>query len=138
MNIKKLHAKIKYSEIFQEYGTDFSKLIKSTRLPYDFIDMYFKRLKPFQIEKYQSLNDALIDKYALKLNWVLLLKHQDISEYLLEKYYNLINKTLLSKTQKMSYAFMKRHANDLNFDYIKFNLKCSATDVCKIMKELNK
>jgi len=129
MNIKKLHAKIKYKEIFDLYGTDFSKISKCDNLPYDFIDMYFMRLRPFHPERHQIFNDLIFEKYANKINWILALKYQKISEYILEDNYDKLNKILLAKTQKLSKSFIKKHVGDLQLKYLEKNPHISIDEI---------
>ena len=123
-NLKNITNDIKFKDIFDLYGTNFSKIIKYPNLPEDFIDEYFFQLKPFKLEKWQKLSPYLIVKYQENLNWILMSEYQDIPLSLIIKYQNKLDWNRVSKYQnlpKFGFNLLSQFKDKLNFSLIKTN-----------------
>ena len=97
MNIDRLTRNILYHEIFETFGTDWSKISKYPNLPEGFIDEYFSKLKQYHIEQNQTLSRMLQLKYKDYWNWILMSKFQELDEDIIELMKNKINWIYISK-----------------------------------------
>ena len=77
-NIKSLKSALKYQQIFNQYGHNFSRISKHSDLPEQFIE-----------------------EYLSKLNLRLICKHSKLSEQFLTKHYNLLKLNYCTKIIKL-------------------------------------
>jgi hypothetical protein len=134
-NLKNITNDIKFKDIFDLYGTNFSTIIKTPNLPEDFIDEYFFQLKPFKLEKWQKLTPYLIVKYQNNLNWQLMSEYQNIPLSLIIKYQEILNWDKISKYQNLpefGLNFINHFQDKLNFSLIKNNVYMTPEFLSKI------
>ena len=118
-----LENSIKFREIFDLYGVNFKNISKHPNLPEDFIDTYFYKLRPFQLEINQTLSTYLINKYQNALNWQLLSKHQNLTEKQIEIHYKFVNWKYISLYQNLSAEFIRKWSQYLDFNNLLYNAK---------------
>lgn len=118
-----LENSIKFREIFDLYGVNFKNISKHPNLPEDFIDTYFYKLRPFQLEINQTLSPYLINKYQNALNWQLLSKHQSLTEKQIEIHYKFVNWKYISLYQNLSAEFIRKWSQYLDFNNLLYNAK---------------
>lgn len=118
-----LENSIKFREIFDLYGVNFKNISKHPNLPEDFIDTYFYKLRPFQLEINQTLSTYLINKYQNALNWQLLSKHQSLTEKQIEIHYKFVNWKYISLYQNLSAEFIRKWSQYLDFNNLLYNAK---------------
>ena len=133
MRLKALEQSIKFNDIFKTFGTDFSILIKHP-LPEEFIDTYFYRLKPFNLEVNQVLTPYLIIKYQNNLNWKLMSSTQTLTEKMIEEHANYVSWKSISLKQKLSYKFIKKWSKYLQWEYLIYNKSLDITKLLKLKK----
>ena len=134
MNIDRLTRNILYHEIFETFGTDWSKISQYPNLPEGFIDAYFPKLKMFHLEQNQTISRRLQLKYKQYWNWILMSKFQSLDEDIIELMKNKVNWIYIAKYQRLSEDFIKSHANYLNFDMLKYNKNISLEIICSVKK----
>ncbi len=132
MNIDRLTRNVLYHEIFETFGTDWSKISKYPNLPEGFIDAYFSKLKQYHIEQNQTLSRMLQLKYKDYWNWVLMSKFQELDEDIIELMKNKINWIYISKYQKLSKDFIIKHSKMLDFNNLRYNKKIPLDIICQV------
>lgn len=106
MRLNILKKSLKYDEIIKQYNGNWKLISRHQYLSPDFIDFYFFKLKPFNIQYFQKLTPYLMFKYGDNLNWQVLSKTHDIPEILIRKYINKINWWYISEYQNMNDQFI--------------------------------
>lgn len=132
MDINSIHRGIMFHDIFELYGTNWKVISSYPNLPEEFIDAYYKMLKPYSIENKQTITRRLQLKYRDTLNWILMSKFQTLDEDVIELMQNQVSWPYISKYQALSESFIRKHSNKLIFDLMKINPKISATVLCSV------
>ncbi len=132
MNINRITRAVCFSEIFELYGTNWKNIIKHPNLSSDFIDTYFTFLKPYFIEKYQTIPKYLQLKYKNHLNWIIMSKYQQLDEDIIILMQTKVNWLYISKYQKLSENFIKKYHNKLNYDFMTLNKQISVNTLINV------
>lgn len=134
MNLDRLTRGMLYHEIFELYGTDWKKISQYPNLPEGFIDAYFVKLKPFMIERNQTISKRLQIKYCNHLNWILMSKHQNLDEDIIELMKNRVSWSNIAMCQKISKKFIIKYKDKLKFYFLKVNPNISPDVLLQVKK----
>ena len=125
-----------YKDILIKHNYDFSKIIED-KLPENFIDEFFYKLKPFCLERNQKLTRYLILKYQNALNWQLMSAYQELDEDIIELKYKEVNWYFISEKQKLSTNFIKKWQNYLDYFSLLKNTHFTKMEIEWIRTTLN-
>lgn len=120
--LNKLENVISFKDIFDAYGKDF-KVLCQHPLPENFIDYYFWKLKPFGLERTQTLSPYLLTKYDASLNWYLMSRTQELSEAQIEAHAAYVNWNWISLCQNLSYEFLVKWKSKIRIEALELNKK---------------
>ena len=123
MRVKLLQHLIKYDDIIKQYQGRWWDIARHRYLTNQFIDQYFFKLKPYNIQYYQRLSPYLMFKYGDNLNWVVMSKTQDIPQILIRKYQNKVNWWYISQYQNMNDQFIRQYLSKLKVQKLRVNKK---------------